>query len=171
MCLTSVLLVCVSLLSCWWPTPVLLVAISLLYCLCVSNCSAAGGHLAAWQLMFVFLLCCWRPFCYCATGVWLVTVFLVAVSLCSTGGHWKNASDSEHAAAQHTASTVPKTALLEVTGEVTGSGNATTEAVTLSRGSEAEGPSRGHHGLQLQCTEIAGDENNCAGGTIWMEPV
>lgn len=42
---------------------------------------------------------------------------------------------------------------------MTGGGNATTEAVTLSRGSGAEGPSRGHHGLQLQCTEIAGDEN------------
>lgn len=53
-------------------TPVLLVAISLLYCLCVSNCSAAGGHLAALQLMFVSLLYRWRPSRYWASGVRLV---------------------------------------------------------------------------------------------------
>ncbi|KAK7834886.1 hypothetical protein U0070_022857, partial [Myodes glareolus] len=83
-------------------------------------------------------------------AVHLATVLLVCILLLCC--QFENASDSEHAEAQHTASTVHEVALVEAPGERTGGSNAVAEAAAPARGSGAEGSSRGL-GLRLHCTE------------------
>lgn len=90
----------------------------------------------------------------------LATVLLVCILLLCC--QFENASDTEHAEAQHTASTVHEVALVEVPGERTGGSNAVAEATAPARGSGAEGSSRGL-GLQLHCTETEWEKTELGG--------
>lgn len=68
---------------------------------------------------------CLNALCHLIT-VHLTTVLLVCILLLCC--QFENASDSEHAEAQHTVLTVHEAALVEATGERTGGSNAVAEA-------------------------------------------